>query len=170
MWKRGWGFISNLMVVSGCRLGLCPISIMRKFRASRMNWLPLTNCMSLLMRFIISCRSISVVPSVISATACLENPSSYTLLITSHTYVKSFTQMMESSGRNESRGIRSSVCCDSSGTMVAESHLSFDNWFSTSNVRIESMSSPKKSMRNGYSQLNENTSRMLPRRANCPGS
>ena len=58
----------------------------------------------------------------------------------------------------------------SSGTISTDSFLSRDSWLCTSKVRMESISSPKKSRRKGYSELKENTSRILPRTANCPGS
>ena len=54
--------------------------------------------------------------------------------------------------------------------MTTRSRFSLDNWLSTSNVRRLSTSSPKKSMRKGYSLEKENTSTMLPRTAYCPGS
>ena len=56
-------------------------------------------------------------------------------------------------GRNESSDTLSSASPDSSGTISTCSRLSRDSWFSTSKVRMLSMSSPKKSMRKGYSLL-----------------
>ena len=73
-------------------------------------------------------------------------------------------------GRKLRKETFSSTSCATSGTTSTRSRLSRDNWLCTSNVLMESISSPKKSRRKGYSLLYENTSNMLPRTANCPGS
>ena len=57
-----------------------------------------------------------------------------------------------------------------SGTMTTLSFFSLDSCVSTSKVRRLSTSSPKKSMRKGYSLEKEKTSMILPRTAYWPGS
>ena len=85
-------------------------------------------------------------------------------------YTMSLATMMQSDGRNSVRGIFSSVMAESSGTISTDSLRSLDSWSCTSKVRMVSISSPKKSIRYGSSELKEYTSSMLPRTANCPGS
>ena len=63
--------------------------------------------------------------------------------------------MMVSAGKKLVSGIFSSVIFDSSGTISTDSFRSFDSWSSTVKERMVSISSPKKSMRNGSSELNE---------------
>ena len=56
------------------------------------------------------------------------------------------------------------------GTTVACRICSTDSCDSSSKVRMESTSSPKKSMRKGLSEANEKTSTMLPRTEYWPAS
>ena len=85
-------------------------------------------------------------------------------------YCRFFIATMVFFGRNLKNDVVTSLPSFISGTSSALSRFSFDSCESTSKVRIESTSSPKKSMRNGYSLLYENTSTILPLTANCPGS
>ena len=73
----------------------------------------------------------------------------------SRTKAKSRATNTASAGRNDSSGTRPSTSPASSGTISMRSRVSRDNCVSTSKVRMKSMSSPKKSMRNGNSQLYE---------------
>ena len=148
----------------------CPNSTVRKFRSIRLKSDPFTSWDSRLICSIISSRSISVAVSIFSAMAFFEKPSSYIASILSPTYCISRNAITVFSGKKSSTGIFFSLHMVSSGTMFICSRRSLDNWVSTSKVRIESMSSPKKSIRKGYSHEKEKTSIMLPRLANCPGS
>ena len=57
-----------------------------------------------------------------------------------------------------------------SGTIDTFPVFLSDNWVSISKKRIDSTSSPKKSIRTGCSSAKEYTSTILPRIENCPGS
>ena len=55
------------------------------------------------------------------------------------------------------------------GSSSASRRFSTRRWVAASNMPRESISSSKNSQRTGCSMPGENTSRMPPRRANCPG-
>jgi len=56
-----------------------------------------------------------------------------------------------------------------SGSSSASSTGFEERWLAGSNFRIDSISSPKNSMRTGRSASGEYTSRIPPRAAYCPG-
>ena len=149
---------------------LLPNSTRRKPDATAANADGLTSWLSRTISRLICCCSASVFPSMRSVMACDEKPSLYMRSMESCTKVKSFMTRSVSFGRKLRNGIFVSVSEESSGTISISVFLSFDSCVSTSNVRMESISSPKKSRRNGSSLLYEYTSRILPRRANWPGS
>ena len=71
----------------------------------------------------------------------------------SETKERSFATSTQSSGSTSRNDTFSAWAAASSGTISTDWQRSFDSWSSTSNVRMESISSPKKSMRNGNSWL-----------------
>ena len=103
--------------------------------------------------------------------ALIPKPSSHIRWISCIRKVRSRVTIIVSCGRK----VRSDSHCSadddvSCGTIWILDSLSILSWFSTSNVRSESISSPKKSMRYGCSHEKLYTSISEPRRANCPGS
>ena len=111
----------------------------------------------------------SVSPSPLSITAADISPAAISLTRDSSQSVSRHSIMLSLSrySRNDT-SLPVSSCIPP--TMPAESVCSSLSWVSTLNVRTESISSSKKSMRYGSSWEKENTSRIDPRREYCPGS
>ena len=162
--------MANDIFALASRKGRCPNSMVRNAESRLLKSLPLTSCVSRFISAMISSRCISVALSSFSVNACEEKPSLYVFSTASQTKAQSRMATIAWAGKKSSKGTFSSFDEASSGTISTVSRRSFESCVSTSKVRIESISSPKKSMRKGSSHENENTSSMLPRRANCPGS
>ena len=105
-----------------------------------------------------------------SILACWLNPSCQICPIRSTTNVRSLVTRTVSLGSSDATETVFSCIVLSSGTRVMNSCCCRLSWLSTSKVRMLSTSSPKKSMRKGYSLEYEKTSTSEPRTANCPGS
>ena len=167
LWKIGCTVVWNETVASGVPVGLLPNSIRRKSRARRVNSPP----------------SISLPSSVMApfssdsraAMACGVSDSSCTVWMRSRNQRKSRMASKLSDGRKSRNDTMPPLPFFSrlwlkSGTITMLSFFSFESCVSTSKVRTLSTSSPKKSMRKGYSEEKEKTSIILPRTAYCPGS
>ena len=163
----GCAEVSKASEASGVPVGLGPYSIQRKSCARRTN----SSCP-------VSLPSSSMAPfssAWRAATACGERASSHTCRTRSPSHRKSRVASTVPGCRKSRNDTMPPVPPRSrsrlrSGTMTTESRRSRESCVSTSNERRLSTSSPKKSMRKGYSDENENTSTMLPRTAYCPGS
>lgn len=126
-------------LASGVPVGLFPNSIRRKSRARTVNSLPSISLPS------------SVIPPFSSASctaiACGVKASSCTTWIRSRNQRKSRIAKTVSLGMKSRKEVVTSPVTARSGTIATPSFLSRDNCDSTSNVRILSTSSPKKSIR-----------------------
>ena len=165
--KIGCADVSKVIVASGVPVGLLPNSIRRKSNARSVNSLPSISLPSKVIQPLSSASR--------AAIACGVSVSSCTVWMRSRNQSKSriaSTVSADRKSRNETMPL-APPCSRlrlKSGTITMLSFFSLESCVSTSNVRILSTSSPKKSIRYGNSEEKENTSIMLPRTAYCPGS
>ena len=139
LWKIGCAVTSKDTVASAVPVGLLPNSRRRKSSAWTINSLPSISFPS------------SVMPPFSSASctaiACGVNASSCTLCIRSRNHRKSRMASTASLGMKSRKEVDAIPVTARSGTMTILSFFSRESCESTSNVRMLSTSSPKKSIR-----------------------
>ena len=158
LWKIGCASVWKLRVALASPAVCNPNCILRRLSASCMNSSQGTN---------FACIRSALANDSSSATT---GSSSQMAPMRSRDQFKSWTANNVSLGSEPNKQPPDAFFLLTSETIWMESSLSLDNCVSTSNVRIVSISSPKKSMRYGYSYEKEKTSKILPRSAYCPGS